>query len=107
MSEYVCEFGVPGNGLPVLHERITRCEACEYYQYSSGELPNQCFLFDYPTGLHCFCSSGRPREEASDFCSQGIPRRGGTDGDAAVARVTGGGASGAAHRVADMGGVVR
>lgn len=40
MSEYVCEFGVPGNGLPVLHERITRCEACEYYQYSSGELPN-------------------------------------------------------------------
>lgn len=52
MSEYVCEFGVPGNGLPVLHERVTRCEACEYYEYSSGEL----FV------------------EEDDFCSHGEPR---------------------------------
>lgn len=73
MNEYVCElpfddvvsFGSGNIQIPV-RERITRCEACEYYEYSSGELPNECLLFDYPTGLHCFCSSGRPREEACD-----------------------------------------
>lgn len=72
MSEYVCRLpfhgstGEPGrthvHDLNVaIMEPVTRCEACEYYQYSSGQLPNQCLLFDYPTGLRCFCSSGRPR----------------------------------------------
>lgn len=92
MNEYVCElpfddvesFGSGNIQIPV-HERVTRCRDCRFFWPGVSD------------GATDWCSRVGHGTTPYDFCSQGIPRRGGTDGDAAVARVTGGGASGAAH----------
>lgn len=68
MSEYVCVFGTPGNGVPLLRERVVRCRDCMYFEPAVSDVATDWCTLEggRSTTPYDFCSLAEPIEEAGD-----------------------------------------